>query len=477
VSVLPNRGDGTFPPLDQIHFSDTRIGAVSSLATGDFRGIGVRDLVTTNFYDDTVSVFLGNGDGTFGAPRTFPAGPHPGRVVVGDFNGDGILDLAVTDSPFTGTPGVSILLGNGDGTFQAPRSFPTGGLPGSIAVGHFHDPNILDLVVTVFQQNREYRANVFLGNGDGTFQAPVSYPVGRTPVSVAVGDLRGNGITDLVVANANDDTVSVLLGNGDGTFGPAVNYRISDVVFDAFYPRFVTVGDLRGNGRLDIVTVNEGRFEATVLPSNGDGTFGAPIHIDAGTNARAAAIADFDGDGIPDLLVTNDSSRTVSLLPGNGDGTLRPRVRYAVGRVPTALAVADFTGDNLPEVAVLNSRSISMLLNDGQPSPASPGSARARGHLTPPATTRRVDPGVFRLPVPVRETTPIKEITNPPPADALPNGAPLEAGAPLLEEGTVRQATDAVFADGHRTQTAIPSAAWDVEELELGLELAALQSP
>jgi len=474
VSVLPNRGDGTFPPFDSIHFSDPRIGAVSSLATADFRGIGVQDLVTTNWYDDTVSVFLGNGDGTFAAPQTFPAGPNPGRVVVGDFNGDGILDLAVADSDIHGRmQSVSILLGNGDGTFQAPRLFAAGGLPGSIAAGHFHDPNILDLVTTDFQDFQHFTVNVFVGNGDGTFQAPVSYPVGRTASSVAVGELRGNGITDLVVTNADDNTVGVLLGNGDGTFAPAVNYRISDDIFDAFYPRFVALGDLRGNGRLDIVTVNEGRFETTVLPSNGDGTFGDPIHLDAGTNARAVVIADFDNHGIPDLVVANDSSRTVSLLHGNGDGTFRPRVRYAVGRTSFALAVGDFNGDNLPDVAVLNSNSISVLLNDGQPSHASPGRGSFSNRSIPLASKHspapgRIDPGVFSLlPSGARGPSSVDTTVRDQPA-AVRQSQP-ETAAPLPAEGTVRQATDAVFADSHRTQPAIPSAGWEVEELQLGL--------
>jgi hypothetical protein len=112
---------------------------------------------------------------------------------------------------------------------------------GGIAVGHFHNPNILDLVMTDFQNNR---VNVMLGNGDGTFQAPVSYAVGQGPTSVAVGDLQGNGITDLVVANGDDNTVSVLLGNGNGTFQPAVNYSMSDNTQVANFPKFVTVASL-----------------------------------------------------------------------------------------------------------------------------------------------------------------------------------------------------------------------------------------
>jgi hypothetical protein len=387
VSVLLNQGDGTFPPHAPYPAGRENF----DLATGDFRGIGVQDLVTTNELAGTVSVFLGNGDGTFGAPHTFPAGSDPVRIVVGDFSGHGRLDLVVAG--VGGSTTLHLLLGNGDGTFGAPRSIPAGGVTGGIAAGHFHDPNILDLVTLDYQQNR---ANVLLGNGDGTFQAPVSYPVGRDPLSVAVGDLRGNGITDLVVANAVDDTVGVLLGNGNGTFGPAVNYRISDDSRVAFFPRFVTVGDLRGNGRLDIVTANLGSFSVTVLPGNGDGTFGAPLHIDAGPGATDPTIADFDGDGNPDLLVANSSAGTVSLLLGKGDGTFRPRVRFAAGTSPVALSVGDFSGGDLPDVAVLNATTISVLLNDGQwPHHAIPGPNPSHGHRsTSPADT------VMALPAP-----------------------------------------------------------------------------
>src|SRR5262249_25569560 len=158
---------------------------------------------------------------TFGAPNTFPAGIDPLAVAVGDFNGDGHLDLVVTEGG--GSTSVSLLLGNGDGTFQAPIQIPPAAEALSLAVGHCHHPNIADLATTDLQNNR---VNVMLGNGNGTFQPPVSYAVGLDPLSVAVGNLRGNGITDLVVANADDNTVSVLLGNGNGTFQPAVNFSI-----------------------------------------------------------------------------------------------------------------------------------------------------------------------------------------------------------------------------------------------------------
>jgi hypothetical protein len=368
VSVLLNRGNGTFAPLP-VQLSQ----GVEGVATGDLRGIGVQDLVVTNEFAGTVSVFLGNGDGTFGAPQTFPAGIDPLAVVVGDFTGDGRPDLVVSEGG--GSTSVDLLQGNGDGTFRAPHQIPVGATAPSIAAGHFHSPNILDLAATDFQNNR---VNVILNNGGGNFRAPVSYAVGQDPQSVAVGDFQGNGITDLVVANAGDNTVSVLLGKGNGKFQPAVNYSISSDPTVANFPRFVTVGSLRSNGPLDIVTTNFGSSNVTVLLGNGDGTFGAPIHLNAGVGNDAAAIADFDNDGTPDILVTNSATDTVTLLPGNGDGTFRAPVQFGTGTGPFAMSVGHFDGHNLPEVAVLGTTTISVLLNDSS-SFAPSGSASANG--------------------------------------------------------------------------------------------------
>jgi hypothetical protein len=456
VSVLLNRGNGTFSPLP-IQFSQP---LVEGVATGDFRGNGVQDLVTTNEAAGSVSVFLGNGDGTFGAPNTFPAGIDPIAVVVGDFNRDGHLDLVVTEAG--GSTSVSLLLGNGDGTFQAPIQIPAGAEALSIAVGHFHNPNILDLVTTDFANNR---VNVMLGNGDGTFQAPVSYTVGMDPLSVAVGNLRGNGITDLVVANADDNTVSVLLGNGNGTFQPAVNFSISNDPNVANFPRFVTVGSLRSNGPLDIVVTTFGTSNVTVLLGNGDGTFGAPNHLNAGVGNDAAAIADFDNDGTPDILVTNFSTDTVTLLPGNGHGKFGAPVQFATGTTPFAMAVGQFDGHKLPEVAVLGTSTISVLLNDsGVGVPAGAVSANGAGQIVGTGFTsnrtrqaflltpdeagipRGVDPGVFRG-VSGVETAGVVDTVGGLQALRAPNAAgepaPEDSAAPLLMQDQL----NALFVD------------------------------
>jgi hypothetical protein len=144
----------------------------------------------------------------------------------------------------------------------------------------------------------------------------------------------------------------------------------------------VTVGSLRSNGPLDIVTTNFGSSNVTVLPGNGDGTFGVPIHLNAGVGNDAAAIADFDNDGTPDILATNSATDTVTLLPGNGNLTFRAPVQLATGASPFAMAVGQFDAHKLPEVAVLGTSTISVLLNDsGGAAPAGAASANGTGQI------------------------------------------------------------------------------------------------
>jgi hypothetical protein len=212
------------------------------VAVGDFNGDGTPDLAAANRRSGTVSVLLGNGDGTFQAGQTLSSGGNaPLSVAVADFNGDGKQDLAVA---YTANREVVVFLGNGDGTFQAPTRYQLRGSY-SVAVGDFNGDGTPDLAVA-----ENITVSVLLGNGDGTFQAPVSYAVGDQPWSVAVGDFNGDGIPDLAVANAGDGTASVLLGNGDGTFQAALNYAVGSD------PRSVAVGDFNGDGFPDLAVTN-----------------------------------------------------------------------------------------------------------------------------------------------------------------------------------------------------------------------------
>src|SRR5438034_1410164 len=190
----------------------------ASVAAGDFNRDGVLDLATANYGSNTVSVLLGNGDGTFQAARTFAtAGFNPEFVAVGDVNLDGRQDLAVAQSGSTPSL-VSVLLGNGDGSFQPARIFATGQGSLSVAIGDVNGDGRPDLVAANYYSND---VSVLLGNGDGTFQPALSFDAGNHPSSVAVGDFNGDGRPDLAVSNFTSNNVSVLLGNGDGTFQSA----------------------------------------------------------------------------------------------------------------------------------------------------------------------------------------------------------------------------------------------------------------
>ena len=171
----------------------------------DFNGDGNPDLAVVNAGSNSVSILLGNGDGTFQASQSYTVGSYPYSIAVADFNGDGKPDLAVSDF-YSST--VSILLGNGDGTFQASQSYAAGNYPYSVAVADFNGDGKPDLAVSNLYNNT---ASVLLGNGDGTFQAYQSYATGTYPYSIAVGDFNGDGAPDLATANANDNTTSALL--------------------------------------------------------------------------------------------------------------------------------------------------------------------------------------------------------------------------------------------------------------------------
>src|SRR6266568_3265685 len=236
----------------------------SNIVVGDFNGDGKPDLAVANFGDWNVYVLLGNGDGTFQVARSVyfnGGGARFWYIAEGDFNGDGKLDLAVTDYS---NNNVSVLLGNGDGTFQAPRTFPVGNGPAGVAVADLNGDGKPDLVVANFDDNT---LSVLLGNGDGTFRAAQTFGgVGPKPQTVAVGDFNGDGKPDLVAPNYGSNSISVLLGNGDGTFQAAQNYLVDSA------PVFVAVGDLNGDGKPDLAVADLHTFNISVLINNSGGS-------------------------------------------------------------------------------------------------------------------------------------------------------------------------------------------------------------
>jgi hypothetical protein len=396
VSVLLGKGEGTF----QAAHNYTAGSSPTSVAVGDFNSDGRPDLAVADVGDiygngGGVSVLLGNGDGAFGASHSYEsAGFRPVSVAVGDFDGDGHLDLAVANHgyPGYGIPAtVSVLLGKGDGTFHAAQSYAVGFLLSSVAVGDFDGDGHLDLAVTGYDYDGNSTVSILSGKGDGTFQDARSYAAGYRPESVAVGDFNGDGRLDLAVADVGDiygnrGDVRVLLGNGDGTFQPVRSYAAGNS------PSSVAVGDFNGDGDLDLAVANRGTYDrpghtVSILLGKGDGTFQAAQDYAVGTFPVSVAVGDFDGDGHLDLAVANhgvyvhpnDSDPgNVSVLLGKGDGTFQAGQSYFVGPRSSSVAVGDFSSDGFPDVALTNLKSstVTLLLNaadwGGRSAPAPP---------------------------------------------------------------------------------------------------------
>ena len=334
-------------------------------ATGDFNGDGIPDLVVTVVSPSGfVDVLLGDGTGGFtpssGSP--FAVAVQPQYVAVGDFNGDGKLDLATTS---TDADNVTVLLGDGTGGFsQATGSpFTVGSVPGSVVVADFNDDGIQDLATANTGSNN---ITVLLGNGTGGFSPSTGSPfaAGSGPVGIATADFNGDGIPDLVSANNGDNDITVLLGNGSGGFSAA-----SGSPFAAGSgPLFIVAADFNGDGKPDIAVGNRSGNTVTVLLGNGSGSFtaatGSPFAV--GNQPYGLKAGDFNGDGIPDLAVANENDNTITLLLGNGTGGFSAAggSPFAAGSTPTSLAVADFNGDGIEDVAIpdINGNNVTVLL-------------------------------------------------------------------------------------------------------------------
>lgn len=331
-----------------------------SLITNDFNNDGFLDIATANGNTNNVSVLMGNGDGSFQTGRTYSAGDTPFDLAAGDLNNDGFIDLVVTN---IGVETISVLFGNGDGTFDSPVPLSTGGSgPAYIVIEDFNNDNIPDLAIT---NQATSDVSILLGNGDGTFQAPILFPTGTTPTGIAAALFNMDSNIDLATANGDTNDVSILIGNGDGTFQAAVSYGAG------LRPTEINAADFNGDGFNDLAVINVVSNDISILLGNGDGTFQAAIHYPVGNFPRGITVGDFNQDGFPDIALsigaTNLINNNLQVLLNNGDGTFQPPAFYAAHNFPQDLNAADYNGDGILDLAAANGNSndVSILLGNG----------------------------------------------------------------------------------------------------------------
>lgn len=343
-------------------------GAPNGIATADFNHDGIPDLVVVNSADDSFSYLQGTSNGSFLPAVTFSmksqAGANPSAIAVGDFNRDGNLDVAIVH-PTTTSRGignkVSVHLGNGQGGFGSGLVFATGNADTGIATADFNGDGILDLAIGSCASQAVF---IHTGNGNGTFTETNEIFVGgcsgNSDMSVTAADLNGDGHADLVVSSISNSTISVLLGNGAGGFTGPTAYATGPE------PTHAAVGDFDQDGHVDLAVASASSATVTILKGNGAGAFSLFTFVSVGSPGFDIETSDLNGDRFLDLIVPNYGNGSISVLAGDGTGNFPNRTDFPVGASPLYAAIADFNGDASPDIAVSNngSNTVSVLLNE-----------------------------------------------------------------------------------------------------------------
>jgi hypothetical protein len=374
-----------------------------AIATGDFNHDGKLDLAVLSDCCG-LSILLGNGDGTFQPPVHYMVGEEAYSIVAADFNHDGNLDLAVANRLSTY---LSILMGNGDGTFQPATQTPPVPESSFVTVGDFNGDGKLDLVSL-----GDLTINVLFGNGDGTFQSPVTTEPSFAMQTIGIGDFNGDGKLDVAASGqfGTNSTVNILLGNGDGTFSAGASYTGDRS------PASIAVADFNGDGKLDFAVANLEGIGIGVWIGNGDGTFQPVVNYPTSFPAWVTA-GHVSGNGKVDLAAAG-STGGATVFWGNGDGTFQAESFYPGGTWSTYVAVGDFNGDRKPDLVITDHRYdyVITLLNTGVVtfSPTTPLNFKkqAVGTTSPPETVNLTNTGSSALKIASMKASPQFSVTS-----------------------------------------------------------------
>ncbi|CAF3792437.1 unnamed protein product [Rotaria sp. Silwood1] len=353
IGILLGRGNLTFDTI--ITYQIENGATPTSVAVDDFDNDGQMDIAVVNYFSDSITVFLGYENGSFRSQLTYSTGYQsmPSWITVGDFNGDNQPDLAISNYDMNN---VGIFLGYRNGTFAPVTEFFTGdgSSPVCVEAGDFNNDGILDLAVANYGTSGIV---VLFGFGDGSFLLGTAYQtgLGSSPYALALGDFNNDSRLDVAVVNEKSNDVSIFLGYGREFYAGITSYSTG---FGS-QPHAVSIGDVNNDGLSDIVVANYGTDDVGILLGRGNGVFDTITTCSTGVGSApySVSVADFNKDNQLDIVVTNSGTDNIAILLGYGNATFAIQTTYSTGAhsQPYTIAVGDFNNDNILDIAVANS--------------------------------------------------------------------------------------------------------------------------